>query len=917
MASPHTPSVESTSLQYFDGHILNSRGVFGVHYGNPSVLLDIPLPEEAPAPTVSNFRSSDFRRPSWINPNFPQLLLLPRSNPFYGPIFSCLNFNKKTVHTERVETMPLGDTEPRVRWGLQQDLIDRWLHLESLLLLTLHYMTVLHGGSAAEGVYTFPTPIHYCYTERNANSPSDAIKVALNSRDAFLPLMAHLSLMFLLLEAKNTDDGWRQQLNRYTRLPWQWIGDLEASAVGDFTIERLGGIIDLTQSKSHPDHRIPQHVRWLLPYLLGKHLVPLYFFYGHVIPPTEPIPDALLEVGFVPTIEELAYLRSRSGAVTFSSWSVINDSVWKRRSGAHPSTSSLSPSAPTLPAYDSQAPFDSPPTATYFPAVERDSGQKRGEDIHAFMERRRLHNEKRAQHESPDAKSRCLAQERHASKGAPPGKKGARVFIWEEEEGFYIRHACNRIDTADLWDNFTPAQRVYDSFSNQWDLCTALAPDEEAEPDQSLYDVGDDDDFFPFHPPDSQTPSIPSAPDVPGREVIQRRTGERAVEVLERAYDLHPDDPAEDPDNLPGWQKQDVLTAIRFRFGFEEPITNANSSPQIQNTPSPWCSWCVGDANWAVPETSALPTLLQHILQSDLQEAAANLSDMTSAASELALGWDVAVTILNQGSEPLYELCSLGSESSEPSILLESAATVLQVVRSGWGGIEPTIRNLVRLGAAFSPGWPRPTDYRTPLAPHRPTLSLGCRTSDYRPTLVDFAAYVQRRDAFVRSSRGRTALFYGGIVGRIACLVLSDFEDVACLEPSEDVLQTGARVSRRNGEGELHFETLTKEEINLICGVYTIETGQKSSATEEGQQLKFISWWPTPPAFYLSGLNTGWWNANCERWFVKRLKDIHNGQATLMTYTQWKNKIRFNKTARKVTEKLDKVAAQYLAARFA
>ncbi|KAJ7743884.1 hypothetical protein B0H14DRAFT_2265681, partial [Mycena olivaceomarginata] len=116
---------------------------------------------------------------------------------------------------------------------------------------------------------------------------------------------------------------------------------------------------------------------------------------------------------------------------------------------------------------------DSTSPAISFPAVERDSGQKHGEDIHAFMKRRRLHNEKRAQNETSEAKSRRLAQENHAVKGGPPGKKGARVFIWEEEEGgFFIRRACNRTDAAERWDEFTSNQRIYDSFSNQWDLCT-------------------------------------------------------------------------------------------------------------------------------------------------------------------------------------------------------------------------------------------------------------------------------------------------------------------------------------------------------------------------------------------------------------------------------------------------------------
>ncbi|KAJ7838319.1 hypothetical protein B0H14DRAFT_3700251 [Mycena olivaceomarginata] len=218
----------------------------------------------------------DFRRPLWINPNFPYLVLLPRFNPFYGPIFSCLNVTNKNVPIEEVVSFALGEKEPRYRWGLAQSLVDRWLHLESVLWLTLRTMIILYGGPAAEGVYPFLAPICYRYTERNASSFSNAVDIALRSRDAFLPLMAEITLMFILLDAKDHND-WRGRLQTSTKLHWQWIADLECSAVGDFSIDRLGGIIDLTLTKSHPDHRLPRHSRWLLPHLSANTGPPLFF----------------------------------------------------------------------------------------------------------------------------------------------------------------------------------------------------------------------------------------------------------------------------------------------------------------------------------------------------------------------------------------------------------------------------------------------------------------------------------------------------------------------------------------------------------------------------------------------------------------------------------------------------------------
>ncbi|KAJ7123792.1 hypothetical protein C8R43DRAFT_1135844 [Mycena crocata] len=481
-------------------------GVFGAHFGDPRFLLDIPSPEKAAAPDGHRFQIGDFGCPLWINPKFPYLVLLPRYNPFYGPLFSCLNVTKKNLPIEEVITVPLGETSPQVRWGLDQTLIDRWLRLESLLRLTLRSMMDLYGGRAALGVYTFLNPISYRYTERNALSRSSAVDIALRSRDAFLPLMAKLTLMIILLDASNRDD-WRDKLLGQTKLHWQWLVDLEHSAVGDFHIDRMGGIIDLTLSKSHPDQHLPRHARWLLSHLLGRH--------------REPIPDSLVKIGFVPDSGEVEFLDRLPGDVVFSPWQTDPSLLlWTScRGGAPPSARLSSHAPPTY--YHSQLPVDDTIPARSFPAVEHDSGQRHGEDIHAFMERRRLHNEKRALHETSQAKDRRIAQENNAMKGGPPGKKGARVFIWEEEEGgFFIWHACNRTDAADRWDEFTPKQRVYNGFSNQWDLCTVLAPSEEAEPD----DCYDDDDDFQFHQPASPTDIIPSIPDVPGCQAMEEET---------------------------------------------------------------------------------------------------------------------------------------------------------------------------------------------------------------------------------------------------------------------------------------------------------------------------------------------------------------------------------------------------------
>jgi hypothetical protein len=338
-----------------------------------------------------------------------------------------------------------------------------------------------------------------------------------------------------------------------------------------------------------------------------------------------------------------------------------------------------------------------------------------------------------------------------------------------------------------------------------------------------MYDDDDDydDSYVQFHQPALPADIIPSIPDVPGRQTMEEETGERATQVLEQAYDLDSENPYGDVDNLPGWRMQDVSSTILHRFGFEEPVAPISSSREMERKA---CAWAVGDESYTVSDASVLPTFLQHLLEGDLRGFQAELCDLTSPDSDLALEWNVDIEIISQQDKKLYSICPRGSEAPGPSILLESAATVLQIIRLGWGhDFAHLIRELVELGVEFHPSWERPANH-VPLAP--PSINtLGRRPAGYKPTFVDFGVYVQRRDAFLRSPRGRAALFYGGIVGRLARLAIPDFADIACLDPSEDILKTGAHVLSGNREEALWHEALTPDEINLICGVYSVETG--------------------------------------------------------------------------------------------
>ncbi|KAE9392367.1 hypothetical protein BT96DRAFT_830713, partial [Gymnopus androsaceus JB14] len=103
-------------------------------------------------------------------------------------------------------------------------------------------------------------------------------------------------------------------------------------------------------------------------------------------------------------------------------------------------------------------------------------------------------------------------------------------------------------------------------------------------------------------------------------------------------------------------------------------------------------------------------------------------------------------------------------------------------------------------------------------------------------------------------------------------------------------------------------DELTSEELDLICGVYRVD----SDVGLNGPQTSDISWWPKHSAWAHSGLNIGTWNADCEHWYKGHLAKIQAGTAKLMSPVQWKSAIRFTHQSLKVAQIGEKLAAQFL-----
>ncbi|KAF8588255.1 hypothetical protein K439DRAFT_1286917, partial [Ramaria rubella] len=80
----------------------------------------------------------------------------------------------------------------------------------------------------------------------------------------------------------------------------------------------------------------------------------------------------------------------------------------------------------------------------------------------------------------------------------------------------------------------------------------------------------------------------------------------------------------------------------------------------------------------------------------------------------------------------------------------------------------------------------------------------------------------------------------------------------------------------------LYDDEISDMEIDLICGVYRIYTGNKEQCSED-------SWWPKHSQWAVCGLNMGYWTLLCEVWFQIRLEEICRGKAVLRNGVGWRS----------------------------
>ncbi|KIK33812.1 hypothetical protein CY34DRAFT_98969, partial [Suillus luteus UH-Slu-Lm8-n1] len=101
-------------------------------------------------------------------------------------------------------------------------------------------------------------------------------------------------------------------------------------------------------------------------------------------------------------------------------------------------------------------------------------------------------------------------------------------------------------------------------------------------------------------------------------------------------------------------------------------------------------------------------------------------------------------------------------------------------------------------------------------------------------------------------------------------------------------------------------DTLSEDEIDILCGIYYVNTDRRAQTTT-------LSWWPNPQLWEASGLDTGYWNRSCEQMFQNRLEKIRNESTTLLTTKRWRSDLKYYKhQSKKINRRMEQECRQLL-----
>ncbi|KAL0059706.1 hypothetical protein AAF712_013539 [Marasmius tenuissimus] len=811
----------------------------------------------------------NFKKMGWFDYNHPYLPLIPRCDLLLQthPAFECLAVKNNRFPVAK---------KFAGRWIMDPDLANKWDILERWLRNMLKQLIEV-GNPGADIMSHFrlwPFPASYGY-KKHQGGRQEVQEIAARARDSFLPLIAACTFLISWCrrrEAQDNNFDWLSEMTTSALMRSQetkpghhisWIYDLVHSFAGDINAERVGTILDASEDRTPAYYSLFRDLNMPICTYLGsltkgtiQHIPdqsPRHITSHQVNTHVQNFRKALPRARDLHTFHD--FLQTRNQAET----STKAQGKWSERDVEPPLTGdSLRDAIKSIP-------------------VESASGQLRGEHWRDFMRRRKEQNEQLALTESQKHRTTRLNREKQSARHAERGKKGPRVWYWEaQEHGFRVRKQLTREVGKTCWSKYSDQQAIFDSWSNSWDICSEFGDDTSDESDSecvgavtlqggvqsSLDQIGGtiESDHGPvglaresttlgqvqytrIHEIGAQVAS-PGEGRFGGGDVSDGVSAPLLLFIRGEMGDEDPPIPSANQvallisgGDIPSIQQEfsESLEDIAFaRFGFTDDLFELTKEMVLWSDVKELLGngrWPKNPANERFNETEPRDETrkrLQSFFHS-LRSVGPSLTgmsiptipslDLSTPDSDIQARWShlIALRVLDNGD--YFQIRDPGSAFS---LLVPDPVTILQMIRQDWGSTVTDVAiELCRHGIPFH------TIIRGPLPASRPETTdteprIGQRPQDYSPDINDFIAYESARSDFFRSERGRVAVLAGGLTARIAREVIPEEAVVYGPNPTS-VVQTGTCLFTEDGSGYWDH-VITEEEIDLVCGVYYVQT---------------------------------------------------------------------------------------------
>ena len=729
------------------------------------------LPEHTPPfPPDSTIQSLNYRTLHYLtNDNF-YLAFVPHDIEFTGPLLGCLDYSKgsfsiKTHNKTFFLRHTIGKTWFALEYTLQHTI---WLLMRILSFVKLPGFKV-----------QIPRTMGYTSRWATANEVQEA---AWHSREAFIGLCTLMSFLIAACKKKwPPDHFWCHALHKLGGCDPTYLNLLSANLFfSEHTTQyrHVGVMVDAN---------VDQKWHLYMP-LFFQSNIPVWFHFCHY----------------------KANPQTKSSASKLASPSVGD---------VHQATKHLLPQ---------------PNPADNVPHPHPQSGQKRGQTWQQFfMDRDAANALKR---EQATVEQHCKWDSWKSTHDGPkgqqlPGKSTTSpvTYVWmskddSEEDGILLHKRIRRDDVENFWYGCHSSERIYDLINNTWDLCKPAGQGRPGDQFEGMLDY--EVDNFVEQYGDMLDINVQDLDDCD-------RTLEDEVQL--HVLILAP------PENVSGYlDLPDILEDIlRNRYSFVgqpssiHPIEHSLLS--LDNCLKALVYRDVAISNilelslvdfvTAVSRSRAKDKIPFCALNPRLDPRPPYYLLMTSN-SRFKIRY-LTFTELhseNKVADPTYCILPLNSsQRGHWDLFVDDPLTALQIIRSGWGPSLPEVAHeLIIRGIPFNtflcdPKISQTSEDRSFWQNHFRSPSLG-HTIELQ-SIECYNTYVETRNQYVRKNAHlRAALCAGGIVWRLMIDVLEP--DVVLDGPCSYFEWSGQ--CQLIGNHQLWDDALSAEELDLICGVYSI-----------------------------------------------------------------------------------------------